>query len=174
MDKAQRREYNKIYNKTYQRKTVIKKCERCGVEFRTRLDQLANGLGKFCGRKCANQLKKWRGGRHIERGYVKIYTGNERYEFEHRLVVEKHIGRKLRKDEVVHHINRIKTDNRIENLQIVSPSEHRAIHGEDLLMKGWSRRHDKCTACGLTDYKHQANGMCAYCYIIYWRKLKKA
>lgn len=43
---------------------------------------------------------------------------------EHRYIMERHIGRKLGPKEHIHHINRIKDDNRIENLQIVSPSEH--------------------------------------------------
>lgn len=43
---------------------------------------------------------------------------------EHRLVVEKAIERYLTKDEQVDHINRIKTDNRLENLQLLSASDH--------------------------------------------------
>lgn len=47
---------------------------------------------------------------------------------EHRLVMEKHLGRYLEPHEHIHHINGIKTDNRLENLQIVTPQEHMSLH----------------------------------------------
>jgi hypothetical protein len=47
---------------------------------------------------------------------------------QHRLVVERNLGRYLLDDEVVHHIDENRKNNKIENLQVVSRSEHRKIH----------------------------------------------
>lgn len=46
----------------------------------------------------------------------------------HRYFVEKHLQRYLDKDEHVHHVNHNPLDNRIENLQVVSASEHQKLH----------------------------------------------
>ena len=46
----------------------------------------------------------------------------------HRKIIENAIGRKLTKDEHIHHINKNHKDNRIENLIIVTPQEHRKLH----------------------------------------------
>ena len=50
------------------------------------------------------------------------------YRREHIIIVEEAYRRKLKADEVVHHINGIKNDNRIENLVILTKSEHNALH----------------------------------------------
>lgn len=57
------------------------------------------------------------------------YCGTHVYRY--RLVMEKHLGRFLESNEHVHHINGDFTDDRLENLKVVTPSEHSKMHNQE-------------------------------------------
>lgn len=141
--------------------TRSRKCGVCGMKFIPRPAQLAQGIGKFCSIPCSiknvHSLPRtqewreaisrgnkgrpgkpgatnpaWKGGRFVDSyGYVQVWVAVETYIPEHRLVMEKHLGRELRSDEIVHHLNGVKTDNRIENLLITDPFTHSLLHFDD-------------------------------------------
>jgi len=98
----------------------------------------------------------WNGGRSKDMaGYVRVYVpdhprrDNNNYVLEHRLVMEQHVGRVLVRSEVVHHINGIKDDNRLENLVLMTHSQHSTDHGKErtdaryIATKGWVTRKTK-------------------------------
>lgn len=108
-------------------------------------------------------------------GYAKRYLPTHPhadaggYVPEHRLVMEGEIGRYLLPTELVHHKNKDKLDNRPENLEIVTKSQHGKIHAIDKPMfqprlTGWSMKHDACVSCGTIERKHFGFGLCQRCY----------
>lgn len=116
-------------------------CPHCGESFRPR-----RATSKYCSRPCmwANN-----GGRNAKaeswwinsRGYVegRVWVDGEQVRVKkHRFVMERHLGRKLLAHEDVHHINGIKTDNRVSNLKVISHSEHsRITNSERAYQRGY-------------------------------------
>lgn len=72
----------------------------------------------------------WRGGLYICKNGYRQYKEKGTRAYEHRMVAESKIGRKLQKGEHVHHINGDKLDNRPENLMVLSASEHVKLHAK--------------------------------------------
>lgn len=76
---------------------------------------------------------RWKGGKYIDNGYVFVlvpkhpFISLKRHIQEHRLIIEKHLGRYLKPSEMPHHINHIRNDNRPENLMLFA---NRAVHNK--------------------------------------------
>lgn len=138
--KKYHREYTKKYRKDHPQKTKEWKknekekagncCLVCG--------KLIEAKAKYCNHcaRLGERSPRWRGGiRHAARGYVLVLMPNhpgadgKGYIQEHRLIMEEYLGRILLHSEIVHHINGITNDNRIENLMLFpSPGEHQRHH----------------------------------------------
>lgn len=106
-----------------------RKCLNCGKEIKITAKRKNK---KFCNVKCSGEYrsktcehKVWEGCT----GYRYVCQGNKSIS-EHVLIMEKHIGRKLSKDEVVHHKDFNRNNNDINNLQLMTRSEHSKLHRE--------------------------------------------
>jgi len=117
------------FHKPYWNRTVYSGiCDFCKNCFYT-LRSNGSGKNRFCNSECRYKflsMKMLKNG-CIENGYRRFEIRG-RHIFEHRLVMEKFIGRKLRKSECIHHIDGDRLNNSIENLEIISRSQHTSFH----------------------------------------------
>lgn len=110
-----------------------KPCPNCGAPMRPK-----SLLCNLCVDRSGSNNPRWIGGKIEHRGYIMVRCpehprakANNGYVFEHILVMEDHLGRKLIEQENVHHKNGQKTDNRLENLELWSRSQPSGQRVED-------------------------------------------
>lgn len=115
---------------------VVKDCEYCGKEMRLKPSQagirycskLCDGLGRT--KRPMERMHNGKAARQDRQGYVMVWQPDHPnksfhgWQYEHRLVAEQTVGRYLRSDEHVHHINGVKHDNAIENLAVMDGVDH--------------------------------------------------
>lgn len=123
---------NKVIAKILKRSatSVYKKAINIGLQ---KDDEVLSAMRSFD--REGSKSASWKGGKKITpKGYVLTLDKNNPdsdisgYIMEHRKVMSQHLGRRLKKDEAVHHINGNKADNRIENLELTNWSEHTIHH----------------------------------------------
>lgn len=113
----------------------------------------------------------WKGGRSIaSNGYILVKVGKSHhlsdvrgYAYEHRVVAEKKIGRRLRRGEVVHHIDHKKTNNHPSNLKVYKSIAHHFVEhrreGSALRLPGQKNRLVQCACrCGQRFRKFDESG----------------
>ena len=116
---------------------ILVNCSCCDVEYsrtRKQVNVVIKRSGKWTCRKCcavahgiAQSLPIGSDRVHKQSGYIEVKTADG-WRRQHMVVMEARIGRRLLRSENVHHIDGDKTNNQIENLQLLTSAEHTAIH----------------------------------------------
>lgn len=146
------------------RKAIIIDCSECHKTISKQPSHISNN--NFCSRLCqsrwysknnkGDKAVNWKGGITKINGYFFKLVGINKYIGVHRLAMEEKLGRKLSSDEIVHHKNGDKLDNRLENLEIVDRASHQRIHKP-------RRKFEICQIAGCGK-KHRGLGTCEYHY----------
>lgn len=144
---------------------MIKNCAVCNKEFKTYPSRIKIGRGKYCSKSCADsclvgrrlsletEFKKGEFRKDVKgeaikvtktgRKYREIYhpahphSSKRGYVKAHRLAMEFLLGRYLRNDEVVHHIDNNGLNNKIENLVLMSKKDHDRMNTPLNIHKRW-------------------------------------
>ena len=123
----------------------IRECETCGGEFNARPDRMRKGQGRWCSQACWHAVV---GRKRFIRsdGYASVKRDGK-WVLEHRVIMERILGRPLERGEQVHHRNEDRADNREENLELVTVSGHISDHHPCKRQPDkWARY--KCAECG--------------------------
>lgn len=111
----------------------VRTCRLCGKEFVSgaHFGRAANAT--YCSKRCTGLAKSQGGWKWTTDGRLAVRLRDARQnQLYSRCLMEGHLKRHLTWDEIVHHINGDRTDDRIENLMVVSRAEHPTLHREDI------------------------------------------
>lgn len=80
-------------------------------------------------------------------GYIKVEKNGKTVPM-HRWLMEQHLGKKLLPSQIVHHINEDKSDNRIENLEVMDRGDHIRLHKLGIFKNANNTKtHKQCPRC---------------------------
>lgn len=139
-----------IWGNQNRQRAYLYTCDECGKDFpRKKYPRNSNKI--FCGKSCSGKFQSkngknctargedsphWKNGIRKRGRYISIYAPNhpharDGYVLEHRLTMEKHIGRYLLSKEHVHHLDGNPKNNNISNLKLMSQSQHSSHHNKN-------------------------------------------
>lgn len=125
----------------------MKQCKHCAIAFAPKRNEQI-----YCSHSCAAHYKGinkrgttlpgrqgWEYSKRTtdKNGYIRMYAAKHPHANgrkmiqEHIMVMELHLNRPLTATECVHHINKDKLDNRLENLQLMTKAQHSKLHAQE-------------------------------------------